>query len=554
MTLAQDELRIAPLGGLHDIGMNCLALEQGDDIVLIDCGTRFPNDELGVDVIHPDFRWLRRNKARLRGVFLTHGHEDHIGALPYLLRDFNVPVYGPRHALKLATLRLRRHGFKEEDVVLRDVPLGARTSVGSFDVEAIRVSHSIVEATALAIRTCAGVVVHTGDFKFDPFPSDGEVTDEARLAQLGDEGVALLLSDSTNIDQTGEAGSEKDVADELDEVVGQAEQRVFVALFSSHVQRLISLGRIAAKRGRRICVLGTSLLRHIEIAQELGYLKWPKDLILPAERARTYPRRELMVLATGTQAERGSALERLAQSTNRFLDLEAGDTVVFSSRIIPGMDRPVVTMICDLLRRGAKVIWGRRAGVHTSGHACRDEQAKMLHLVRPQAFVPVHGTLHHLRLHADLARECGVPQVDVIENGQTLVLRGGKLRRGTEVEAVDVYVGFGGENLDPELLRRRHELGRGGHLIIAAATDRRGRLLLRPTLRSRGVPFFDEDADSNRQLSDALEDNWQTMNNSSIATLQGEVQRFAERWLDLHLKLRPVVTVVTSSLERAGRP
>jgi ribonuclease J len=546
----QDRLRIIPLGGLGEIGMNCLALDNDEDIVLVDCGTRFSNDDCGVDVIHPDFRWLRQNRARLRGLFLTHGHEDHIGAVPYLIQDLNIPIYGPRHALRLTALRLEQHGFDPHDVVMREVKVGERVAIDSFSFEPIRVSHSIADATALAIRTQAGLVLHTGDFKFDPKPSDGEVTDERRLAELGEEGVALLLSDSTNVDEVGEAGSESDVAEQLLLQVEQAKQRVFVALFASNIQRLISLGRIAERTGRRICALGTSLRRHIEIAQDLGMLHWPKSLLLPAENARTFPRSELMVLASGTQAEPGSAMWRLAQRDHRFVDIEPNDSVIFSSRIIPGHERIVVAMICDLLRLGAKVEWGRRSRVHTSGHACRAEQEKMIQLLNPRSFVPVHGTLHHLKKHAELASAAGVEQVDVIENGQTVVLEGGRLRRGASVEAGDVHVGLGREVLGPEVLRRRKDLARGGQLTVACVCDRRGRLLQAPNVNSQGVAFFDEAESYSRELATALQTRWPALAARNNTSLSDDVRRFTCQWLEAQYRLRPLVSVMISTLEK----
>lgn len=546
MVSAADGLRIVPLGGLGEIGMNCLALEQGDDVVVVDCGTSFPSDDYGVDVIHPDFSWLLERREKVRGVFLTHGHEDHIGALPFLLRDLNVPVYGPQHALRLCRIRLEQHGFSERDVELHEVAARRRVELGSFEFETIRVTHSIAQATALAIRTRAGTVLHSGDFKFDPKPSDGEPTDEARLSELGDEGVALLLSDSTNVDELGEAGSEFDVRERLLDRVDAADRRVFVVLFASNVQRLISLGHIAEQTGRRITALGTSLLRHIEIAHDIGLLRWPKGLVLPPERARTYPRKELLVLASGTQAEPGSAMWRLARGEHRFMNVEAGDDVIFSSRTIPGHERLVSTMRCQLLRLGARVEASRRAGIHTSGHACRAEQERMLRLVRPKAFVPVHGTLHHLRQHAKLAATTGVSVIQVVENGQSLMLNDGRLTRGGVVSAGEVRVGFGREVLDEDLLQRRRDLGRGGHLLVSASCDRAGRLLRLPGVGSIGVGLFDDDPEPGVRLAEALELAWPSFKASSLETRRKEARRFVGQWLEAEYRLRPVVSIALS--------
>jgi ribonuclease J len=400
----------------------------------------------------------------------------------------------------------------------------------------------------LCIRTPAGTVLHTGDFKFDRAPSDGELTDETRLAQIGEQGVDLLLSDSTNVDELGEAGSEGDVREHLLDVVRSSERRVFVALFASNVQRLLSLGEIARETGRRLCALGTSLVRHIEIARDLGLLPWPRDFVLSPEAIRTYPPGELLVLTSGTQAEPGSALWRLARREHKFADVQAGDRVVFSSRIIPGRERQVVTMVCDLLRLGARVEWGRRSGAHTSGHACRDEQTRMIELLSPRAFVPVHGTLHHLLQHGALARELGVPRVEVVENGQTLVLVEGLLGRGERVCAGEVCVGYGGEVLASDELQCRRELARGGHLTIAVACDSRARLLARPVVRASGVPLLDPAAQAALELENLIEKEWSSVRRRSAEALEALVGRLARRFLEAR-HLAPVITVAITGLD-----
>jgi ribonuclease J len=530
-----------------------MAFEHDDDIVLVDCGTRFSSDDCGIDVIHPDFRWLETQRSRVRGVVLTHGHEDHIGALPYLLRELNVPLYGPRHALRLIAQRLERHGFDEDEVAYTTVEPRQRFLVGSMEFEPIRVSHSIMDATALCVRTRAGTVLHTGDFKFDPAPSDGETTDEARLAEIADEGVDLLLSDSTNIDETGAAGSESQVREHLMTRVESAPERVIVVLFASNVQRLISLGKVALATGRRIVALGTSLNRHIEIARELGALDFGRDLVLSPERARTYPRRELLVLASGTQAEPGSAMWRLARQDHRFLDLHESDRIIFSSRVIPGRERQVHTMICDLLRMGAEVEWGRRSGAHTSGHACRDEQARMIGILRPRNFMPVHGTLHHLLAHGRLARDAGVDHVHVVENGQSVVLQNGRVHLGEVVPHGEIAIGQGGEVLTPDDQQCRRDLARGGQLTVAASCDRRGRLLGAPTLRVHGVPLLVPGERLAKELVHLLENEWGTVRRHSLPEIEVEVQKLVEKWLNVRHRLEPVVTVVLVQGEGKAR-
>jgi ribonuclease J len=473
--------------------MNCLAIEQEDGILVVDCGVTFPDDDLGVDVLHPDFSWLRERASRVSGVFLTHGHEDHVGALPYLLADLDVPVWGPPHALGVARRRLAEHAFKASELDFREAHAGKSYDVGPFKVEPVRVAHSIVEASALAIATRAGVVLHSGDFNFDPAPPDGEPSDEARLRAIGDEGVALLLSDSTNIDVPVRAGSERSVADALERIATQATGRVVVAMFASNVQRMITFGALAQKLGRKLCLLGRSLDSQSSIATEIGRLNWPSDLLVSADRAKEVPRDRLLVLAGGTQGERNSAMRRLAQGIHPAFRLEAGDTVVLSSRVIPGNDRVVSGMVDELLRQGV-ALHSRHTDpdVHTSGHAGRSEQTRMIELVRPRCFLPVHGTLHHLLRHRELATSLGVERTLVVEDGTPVICDGEGLRAEEQVPHGKVRISMGGEPIDDATLRTRAELGRGGMVVVSVALDRNGRPLAPPSVISRGVPGFEE--------------------------------------------------------------
>jgi ribonuclease J len=469
--------------------MNCLALETDEDLVVVDCGITFPEDNYGIELLHPDFSYLFERADKVRGVFLTHGHEDHIGALPFLLQRLNVPVWGPAHALKLALRRVRDRVGDERQlkVDFRPAVPGERYLLGSFQIEPVRVSHSIIEATALFIQTPAGNVVHSGDFKFDPNPPDGQPTDEQRLSELGAQGVDLLLSDSTNIDNRSEAGSESGVADRLEELISETRERVVVGLFSSNIQRLISLGEIAKKTGRRIALLGRSLRAHVETAHYLGHLAWNSDQRLTNEELPTCPPSSVLVLAGGTQAEMGSALYRLAEADHPAIRLGAGDRVILSSRVIPGNDRRVSRMLSHLLRLEVDTQWTQRE-LHTSGHANRLELEHMFELLQPRCFIPVHGARHHLHNHALLAAECGVPECLVIENGQVAGLRGGKLERLERVKSGRVALDLGKEPLSGEVLRQR------------AMLDRDGVLRASPQLSIWGVATFDE-PDASRELA-----------------------------------------------------
>ncbi|WP_394824351.1 ribonuclease J [Pendulispora albinea] len=473
-------LRVFPLGGLGEIGMNCLALEQRGQVLLIDCGITFDDRGLGIDVVHPDFSALDAYRDRIAGVFITHGHEDHIGALPYLLRRFDVPVWGPPYALGLVRERLTDH---EVLAHARLIETRARTRypVGSFEVEPVRVTHSIADATALAIRTDAGLVVHSGDFKIDDNPPDGEVFDHERLRELGDEGTALLFSDSTNVDSDGGAGSEQTVGDALEPIVAEAPGAVVVALFASNVHRLRMLGDIARRTGRRIVPLGRSILTHTRVAHDTGYLDWPSDLVFPQERVNELPRQKILGLATGTQAEGRAALARLARGEHPYLKLDPGDVVALSSRIIPGNEPEVYAVIGELLRRGVVVrtrVTDRN--IHVSGHAHRGEQRRMLELVRPKTFIPVHGTIHHLMRHAELARECGVPDVCVIENGDVVeVARGeGEAADPRLVRRDRVLTGrvptFAGRRIPAQALRERAWLAESGCAVVVVLLGRSG--------------------------------------------------------------------------------
>ena len=491
--LDTESVRIVPLGGLGEIGMNCLAIEQSDGILLVDCGTSFPNDDWGIDVLRPDFSDLTEQAHRVVGVVLTHGHEDHIGAIPYLLSELDVPVWGPSHALGLVKRRLVEHDFELDAVDLRLSEPRQSYAVGPFRVEPVRVAHSIIDATALAIHTRAGVIVHTGDFDFDPDPPDSEPTDETRLAELGDAGVSLLLSDSTNVDSLERVGSEREVGETLERLILGAPYRVLVALFASNLQRLAALGRIAQQSGRKIALLGRSLTAHIQVAHEIGRLDWPSHLMIAPEQLRSYPRDRVLVLAGGTQAERASAMYRIAQGTHRWLDIESGDTVIMSSRTIPGYERAVQGLLCNLLRRGARVHTRfSNPHVHSSGHASYAEQQRMIELLRPRNFVPVHGTLHHLMRHAELAREAGVQGVRVVENGRSVLVNDSRLEHDVAVPHGKTAVAVGGNILNDDEFTERTELGRNGVALITLLLDASGKLVLPPRVTTRGVPLNDE--------------------------------------------------------------
>jgi ribonuclease J len=527
--------------------MNCLALEQRDGIVVVDCGTSFPESDLGIDVIHPDFSWLSDNADRVSGLVLTHGHEDHIGAVSFLLDELDVPIWTPAHARALVEKRLRERGYPLDEVEFHEHCVRLPFDVGPFQIESIRVAHSITDATALCIRTAGGVVFHTGDFNFDPDPPDGEPTDVDRLRAIGEAGVALLLSDSTNIDVPERTGSEREVGEALRQIVLGAEHRVFVVMFASNVQRLRSLCAIAIETDRKICLLGRSLSTHAEIAKAIGKLNYPSNLLLDPDQARTLPRNKLLVLAGGSQAERTSAMRRLASGEHGQMQVDAGDDIVFSSRIIPGHERVVFAMLCDLLRLGARLHTRvTNPAVHTSGHAGRSEQRRMIELIRPQAFVPVHGTLHHLLRHAELARELGVRAVDVIENGHTVVWDAELgLTRGRDVVHGKVDVALGGERISAGALKRRAEAGRTGYALVSVVMDPSDQLAGPPAVSTRGVPGADDDDDVGRAVARGVAEQLRSgrKRRRSGLSVEEEVRRAARRVLLQHCGVRPQIEV-----------
>jgi ribonuclease J len=478
-------LRVLPLGGLGEVGMNCMALEQRGEILLVDCGVTFDERDLGIDVVHPDFSALETLGHRVVGLVVTHGHEDHIGAIPYLLRRHDVPVWAPRYALGLVRERLSEHEVLAHARLFETRPREA-FEVGSFRVEPIRVTHSIADATALAIGTDAGTVVHTGDFKIDDAPPDGETFDAARLRELGDAGVELLFSDSTNIDSEGRTGGEAGVGETLERLVADAEGAVVVAMFASNVHRLRLLGDIARRTGRKIVLLGRGVGTHARVARATGYLPWPAELVWPDAQARELPRSKILGIATGSQGEERAALARLARGEHPALDLGPGDTVLYSARAIPGNEPDVHALLGLFLRRGVEVTTRfTERGVHVSGHAHRPEQKTMLELVRPKRFVPVHGTFHHLTRHAALARETGVPHVEVIENGQVLeVTRDGLSRRAPQ-RTGRIHV-WAGREVPEAVIRERAAMARDGMVSCVVSLSAAG-AVADVTLATRGL-------------------------------------------------------------------
>ncbi len=512
--------RIVPLGGLGEIGMNCMALETDQGILVVDCGIAFPHNEPGVDVIHPDFRYLWERREEVLGIVITHGHEDHIGALPYLLRRMPVPVWAPGYAAALIKSRLAEHREVPVPDLRVTVPRG-RFKVGPFEIEPLRVTHSIPDSTALAIDTPAGRIFHTGDFKLESAPMDDQESDEERFRALGDEGVDVMLSDSTNVDIPGRAARERDVADTLRELILTCQGRVLVAVFASNIFRLQTLCDVAQATGRRIAFIGRSVENHVRAATDLRLLRVPSDLVISADMALSVRPSQLLAVTGGTQAETGSGLARISRGEYTRLVIERGDTVIFSSRAIPGNERAVFQLVCDLERRGAEVHFrATDRDIHASGHAGREEQRHMLELIRPRSFVPVHGTYHHLKRHAEVARDAGVRTVDVIENGQSVSLRDGALRRDESVPAGRVFVDER-VDLDEETLLERMRMADGGVVFATVQLDARGGLVGIPVVTTSGVLVDDPDAVGEAIAGDAIRE--------ALRLARGPVERLEDQ-------------------------
>ncbi len=483
-------VRLIPLGGLGEIGLNMMLLESGDDLLAVDCGLMFPDDDLpGIDYVIPDFSYLLAKRDHLRGVILTHGHEDHIGALPYLLREVDVPVYGTRIALALATERLREHGLAGH-ARLHPVEPRQAFDLGPFRIEPIRVTHSVVDGVGYAVETPVGMILHTGDFKFDPTPIDEERSDYYRLAELGERGVLCLLADSTNVERPGSTPSEREVGRALAEHFRRAPGRIILATFASHVHRIQQVLDLAEASGRRVALLGRSMETNVRIASELGYLRVPEGTIVPLEALADLPPSRQVILSTGSQGEPNSAVALMAAEAHKDVQVAEADLVILSARIIPGHERTMTRVVNQFLRLGAEVLWEPIAFVHVSGHASREELRLALNLVRPQFFIPVHGEYRHLRAHGELARDVGIPadHVFVIEDGQGVEFTktSGRVLQRFPVGRVLVD-GKGIGDVGAVVLRDRQLLAQDGMVVVAVTVDRgTGEIIAGPEIASRG--------------------------------------------------------------------
>lgn len=490
-----NKVQIIPLGGLGEIGKNMTVFRYGEDIILVDAGLMFPEDDmLGIDLVIPDISYLLENKDKVRAIFLTHGHEDHIGALPYVMKQLDVPVYGTALTLGILEGRLKENGVSNENLAV--VKPGDKISAGCFRLEFIRVNHSIPDAVAIAIGTPIGTIIHTGDFKIDHTPVDGQVMQLSRFAELGDKGVLCLLADSTNAERPGFTPSEKMVGQTFDDEFRHARNRIIVATFSSNVHRIQQIVDAAVKYKRKVAVIGRSMVNVVGIAQELGYLKIPEGVLIDIDETNNYRPNQIVICTTGSQGEPMSALTRMAMSDHKKVDIMPGDTVIISATPIPGNEKLVSRTIDHLYRLGADVIYEKSNGVHVSGHASQEEIKLMHNLVRPKFFMPVHGEFRHLVKHAKLAKSLGMPADHIVigENGAVVELTKNSIGINGKVTAGKVLVdGLGVGDVGNIVLRDRRQLSQDGIIIVVVTVDRDDcRVVSGPDIVSRGFVYVRE--------------------------------------------------------------
>ncbi len=543
-----DPLRIIPLGGLGEFGTNMMLLEYGDSVIAIDCGLMFPGaDLLGVDLVIPDISYLVEGKKKLHGIVLTHAHEDHIGALPYILKQLPVPIYGTPLTLGLLRNKLREHDL-EKTAELREITANHRWWLGPFQLEGIRVTHSLLHCLALAIETPVGVVVHTGDFKIDPTPMDGELFDAKSFAAYGEKGVLLLLSDSTNVERQGRTRSEREVGKNLEELFRGRNGRIFISTFSSHIPRIQQVIDVTERFGRKLILSGRSMLNNAQIASDLGCLRLPDDVMTEAEQWQDLANDQVVFLTTGSQGEPLSALHRVALDDHKWIKMERGDTVILSARVIPGNEKTISNLIDHLYRRGAEVHYDTVSDVHVSGHASQEELKTMIQLTRPRYFIPIHGEYRNLVRHIQLARGVGIPEENcfLLEDGEVLELTDHGTTRADSVPVGKVFVdGKGVGDVEDVVIRdRRHLSEQGMVMVVMAIHQQTGELVAGPDIISRGFTGAEEGEEILEQAKTLVLESLGGFSReirTDPSELKEEVRKRLRRYFNKILGRRPVI-------------
>lgn len=542
-------IRIAFLGGINEVGKNMTLYEYNGDMFIVDCGLAFPDSELpGVDLVIPDFSFVEKNKDKIKGIIITHGHEDHIGGLAYLLKTVNMPVYGTKLTIGLIQGKLKEHNLLSS-AKLHEVKPGDTVSLGSFKVEMIHVNHSIPDAIALAIKCEGGVIVQTGDFKIDSTPIDGGMIDLARFSELGADGVLALLSDSTNAERPGYTESERKVGESFDILFHKAgRNRIIVATFASNIHRVQQIINVAASMGRKVAIIGRSLENVVAISNELGYLNIPENVLINADLINRYPADQMVIITTGSQGEPMSALTRMAFSDHRKVEICPNDYVIISANPIPGNEKTVGNVVNELMKLGANVIYEKMYDVHVSGHACQEELKLIMGLVKPKYFIPVHGEQKHLRKHALLAQGMGIPadNIFIADNGQVAELTSKSIKAGSPVPAGRVFVdGYGVGDVGSVVLRDRKHLGEDGIIVVTASLDySTGQLIAGPEVISRGFIYVKEAEELIEQARNVAEkalENCYYSNITDIGAIKGKLRDAVSHFVYEQTKRSPMI-------------
>ena len=551
ITFMAEKLKIISLGGLNEIGKNMTVYEYGGDMIVVDVGMGFPDDDMyGIDVVIPDFTYLIKNKEKIRGIFLTHGHEDHIGSIPYLLRSINAPIYATRMTAGLVKLKLEEHRLLDKTKLIT-CEAGEVVKAGRFSVEFIHVNHSIADAVAFAIKTPVGLCVHTGDFKIDSTPIQGGMIDLARLGELGKAGVLALLCDSTNVERPGYTKSERCVGASFDALFRGCDQRIIVTTFASNVDRIQQIISVAAKYGRKVAVTGRSMENAMKVSTELGYMNVPEGTLVDVNHIKSLPKDKICIVTTGSQGETMSALTRMAFSTHRQVDIQAGDRIIISASAIPGNENAIGNVINELYRKGAEVVNERTGQLHVSGHACQDE-LKIIHaLVKPKFFIPLHGEQRHLKIHAKLAQEMGMHPNHILisDIGKVMEFTPNSAKINGTVPAGRVFVdGYGVGDVGSVVLRDRKHLAEDGMIVVVTSmSGEDGSVVSGPDIITRGFVYVKESEELMEELRrvavEALE-RCHRSNTTDWATIKGEIKNDLSGFLYKKTKRNPMIPPV----------
>ncbi|MEG0296114.1 MAG: ribonuclease J [Clostridium sp.] len=542
------KVKIVPLGGLNEIGKNITVIEYKNDIVVIDCGLKFPDEDMfGIDIVIPDVTYLQKNKEKIRGIFLTHGHEDHIGALPYVLREINVPVYGTKLTLGIVETKLKEHGLLTTTELITVKPRDI-IKLTSVSVEFIKTNHSIADSVAIAIHTPLGVVLHTGDFKVDYTPIDGEIMDFARFAEIGKKGVLCMMADSTNVEKPGYTVSERKVGESFQKIFGKAKGRIIVATFASNIHRIQQIIDAASLYGRKVAVSGRSMENIVQVATEIGYINFEDDMLISVDQINKYPNDKVVIITTGSQGEPMSALARMAASEHRKVNIVEGDTVIISATPIPGNEKLVSKVINQLFKKGADVIYKSLAEIHVSGHACQEELKLMQSLIKPKFFIPVHGEHRHLKQHGELAMTMGVPEKNVLigEVGDVIEVTRSAIRKTGTAPCGQVFVdGLGVGDVGNIVLRDRKHLSQDGILTVVVTLCRENNAVVAgPDIISRGFVYVRESEglmDDAKEIVKNVLAECENKRISDWATLKANIRDELRVYLYEKTKRRPMI-------------